>query len=135
MNDMTVPGNQVKNFMDTLKGYSDKCGEARTVVERAVQQGKAVEKEAEKKNSKMLSDMKRIKREIDAVSKQQTEALEAVKKDMEAIQQSVEQVTADKRSVSRCAERMEVKESFVCSFADVCKESERMTRRLYTRTL
>lgn len=66
--------------MDTLKGYSDKCGEARTDVERAVQQAKVSEKDAGKKKRNLLSEIKKIRSDIDDVSKQQTEALERLRR-------------------------------------------------------
>lgn len=47
----------------------------------------------------------------------------------------MDSVKKESSEVTRMLERIEIKESFVCSLMDIVKESETMTRKLYTRSV
>lgn len=133
--DLTVDSAQVTNFLATLRDYSDNCVAARKAVEDALQEGKKRDAEWSKNSKKLMTEMKKMKGDVMKAIEKHDEEISEVRDSIENVEARIAEFHRKFNESVRMMERMEVKESFVCSYADICKESERLTRRLYTRTL
>lgn len=132
---MKVAGEQVQTFLSTLQGYSVSCAQSRKVVEETLCNVEKVEKDIGKNNKKLLTHVKKIKTDVmNMVSKHET-AVNEMKREIATVKERASVVEERYVEVMGALEPIEVKETFVCSLADVTKESERLMRRLYTRSL
>lgn len=133
--DMTVPGAQVQTFLSTLQDYSDKCTAAKTVVENALVTARKNEAEGNKNGKKVLTEVKKIRTEVVKLVEKHREEIKSVQHDMEEFYKRAEECKRQFVVVRGAEERFGIKESMICSYADITKESERMTRQIYTRSL
>lgn len=88
-----------------------------------------------KSNNEALRDVKKIQRNITEARKKEATDQAELRTSMEDIGKRMDGDKNQMSEANKMVVRIDVKESFVCSFADVVKESESMTRNLYTQTL
>lgn len=132
---VTVPSSDVEVFLQTLKDYSDSCQAAvaevksvRLETKKMASESEATCKENVRKSRGLLSDMTK-KHE-----KQQKE-METVLEEVNNIDSLADGAAKNCREVRRALTAIESKEGFICSFVDIVKRAERLTRDHYTRTL
>lgn len=146
---MTIPRSQVDTFLSTLQDYSTSCAASRRAVEepvpevkemvyaakKSVTEVKKIASESTKASMKVYSDVKKLWDEVKSMVATQREQHEQMRSLVERVDNRAVEIEKKVAEVSRAMEQIETKETFVCALSDVAKESERMTRRLYTRTL
>lgn len=154
--EVVVPKSQEKNFMDTLRTFSESC----CASQKGVQEGEVNAKQA-------LQAVETVKTEVDKVaesvhveceaSRKITEErmaeMKAMRKSMQdalrdilkekrevmdekkLVEELVEKATDQCREALRISSRVELKENFVCSYAEMVRESEVLTGYQYKRAL
>lgn len=142
---MSVLFNQVQTFLRTLKGYTEECVAAKSASQKTVEETKkllasvlAAKENIESTNKKTLNEIKELHADIVAVQEKQSVDLGTIRnemKRMEAISKIAVEANSVNVNIRRTMERVENKESFICTFVDIVKQSERMCRTLYTRTV
>lgn len=133
--DMEVPGTQVGNFLSTLRDYSDNCAAARKSVEEALEEGNKRDAEWKKDEKIMVTEMKKAKDEVHKAIQNHGEEMSEVRDSIENFETRIQIFNKHYNEVLRIMERMEVKESFICLYLDISKESERLTCTLFTTTI
>lgn len=146
---MTVPLSQVQNFLSTLQNYSASCAESRRVVEesgievgqtlndarKVLDEARKVSTDATKSSKKVLTEVKKLKQEMADIAAKQRQEFDEVRRLVEQLEERTDNMGKKCGEVRRALERIEAKKTMVCSFEDMIKESERLTRRSYTRSL
>lgn len=130
---MEVAAGEVDKFLSTLKEYSDKCETNRNAMEQAMKEGQRRLAEHEKACAGYARTIESTLKNMEDMYKKQCVEIKGVKSDREVMEKLVSKASECCREGRRIIGRMDIKENFLCSFVDIVKQSETMTRFQYTR--
>lgn len=155
-NDMSVPADQVDNFLKKLREYAEACARSKADANSALDQCSQWKAEACAAVEKSKAEVKRCQELRDFCAEERRNMAECsltVVKEMRVMDDKtkkhdvdmnenrrdvgnlVDQATDICNDCKRAASRVDIKERFVQSYADVAKSTETEIKHQYTRTI
>lgn len=133
--EMIVPRSQADTFQRTLKSYADACAHSRKDVEALHADITKLSEKTKECCEDTLRDMRELLCDARAVQEGHKEQVEQFKEEIARVEQLSQRAGEYYRDTAEALNRIETKEQFICSFVDVVKQTERLTRRQYTRSV
>lgn len=133
--DMVVQSSEVEKFFQTLRDFSEICETSRKAMEEETKEvRRLIEQHAKcitEHNKRMEKDGKKLS---EGLRKQRKDIYE-VKNECEAAEQLSSNAGKRCAEVNRAWKRINSKETSMCSYTEIVKQAETMTRQQYTRSL
>lgn len=104
-------------------------------MDKALKEGLRCLAEHEKACAGYARQMEVTLKKMDDMYNRNCEAIKGVKKDRETVERLISNARESCREGRRILGRMGTKESFSCSFVDIVKQAETLTRFQYTRSV
>lgn len=90
-------------------------------VHEGVEESKKIPADTAKNGKKILLDVRKVKKEVTAAVTKHKKDMEDIRLKFESFEQRVAEFNRNCNDVNSSMERIEVKESFLCSYVDITK--------------